>query len=54
MGFMGPKGDQGKLHEVFTTVMQLNLENGAAETKLDAAQQIDNTVVQGLFAGKQR
>jgi NitT/TauT family transport system substrate-binding protein len=54
MEFMGPKGGQGKLHEVFTTVMQLNLENGAAETKLDAAQQIDNTVVQGLFAGKPR
>ena len=29
--------------------MQLNLENGAADTKLDADKQIDPSVIPGLF-----
>ena len=40
---------RGKLYEIFDTVMQLNLENGAADTKLDAAKQIDTSVIQDLF-----
>ena len=34
--YMGKTGERGKLHDIFDTVMQLNLENGAAENKLDA------------------
>jgi NitT/TauT family transport system substrate-binding protein len=46
--YLGKPGERGKLHEIFETVMTLNLENGAAETKLDAAQQIDNSVINQL------
>ena len=35
--YIGAPGKPGKLHEIFDTVMQLNLENGAAETQLDPA-----------------
>lgn len=52
--FMGTNGQRGKLHDVFEEVMQLNLENGAADTKLDSAQQIDNSIVTGLFEGHTR
>jgi hypothetical protein len=34
--------------------MQLNLENGAADNKLEATQQIDNSLIQNLFEGKTR
>ena len=34
-------GKPGKLYGIFDTVMELNLENGAAETKLSASSQID-------------
>ena len=44
----GKAGERGKLHDIFDTVMQLNLENGAAETKLDSNQQIDNAVINTL------
>jgi NitT/TauT family transport system substrate-binding protein len=54
VAYLGTKGGTGKLHEVFDTVMQLNLENGAAEHKLDAKQQIDNSVITGLFDGHKR
>lgn len=54
VAYMGTAGKPGKLTEVFVTVMELNLENGAADTKLDPAQQIDNSVVTGLFDGKTR
>lgn len=43
--YMGATGERGTLHEVFETVMQLNLENGAAETELVAEEQIDNSVI---------
>ena len=48
--YLGKPGERGKLHDIFDTVMQLNLENGAAETKLDSNQQIDNAVI-NLVAG---
>jgi NitT/TauT family transport system substrate-binding protein len=52
--YMGPPGGTGKLHEIFDTIMQLNLENGAADNRLVATQQIDNSVIQNLFEGKTR
>jgi NitT/TauT family transport system substrate-binding protein len=52
--FMGTDGKRGKLHDVFDEVMALNLENGAADTKLDSNQQIDNSIITGLFDGHTR
>jgi NitT/TauT family transport system substrate-binding protein len=52
--FMGQNGQRGKLHDIFDQVMQLNLENGAAEVKLDSNQQIDNSIVTDLFKGHTR
>ena len=43
--YLGKAGERGKLHDIFDTVMELNLENGAADTKLDSNQQIDNAVI---------
>jgi NitT/TauT family transport system substrate-binding protein len=43
--YLGKTGERGKLHDIFDTVMQLNLENGAADNKLDSNQQIDNAVI---------
>ncbi len=39
--YIGSKDKPGKLYGIFDTVMALNLENGAADVKLQAAQQID-------------
>ncbi len=38
-------GQRGKLQDIFDEVMQLNLDNGAADNKLDSNQQIDNSVI---------
>jgi NitT/TauT family transport system substrate-binding protein len=54
VAFMGTGGQPGKLHQVFDSVMELNLEFGAASTKLDAAQQINNSVVTDLFKDAKR
>lgn len=43
--YLGKPGERGKLHDIFDTVMQLNLENGAADNKLDSNQQIDNATI---------
>jgi NitT/TauT family transport system substrate-binding protein len=43
--YLGKPGERGKLHDIFDEVMQLNLDNGAAENKLDSNQQIDNSVI---------
>lgn len=48
--YMGKTGGRGKLHDIFDTVMALNLENGAADNKLDSNQQIDNSVINGIAA----
>jgi NitT/TauT family transport system substrate-binding protein len=48
--YMGAAGQSGTLHEIFDTVMQLNLENGAAETELVAEDQIDNSVINQVNA----
>jgi NitT/TauT family transport system substrate-binding protein len=47
-GYIGTKDKPGRLHEIFDTVMTLNVENGAADAKLDAAQQIDPSVIAKL------
>jgi NitT/TauT family transport system substrate-binding protein len=48
--YLGKTGERGKLHDIFDTVMTLNLENGAADTKLDSNQQIDNSVINQVTA----
>jgi len=44
-GEMGTTAKPGSLYGVFNTLMGLNLENGAATTKLVAAKSIDNAVI---------
>ena len=46
--YLGKPGERGKLHDTFDTIMQLNLENGAADNKLDSNQQIDNATVNAV------
>ena len=46
--YLGKAGARGKLHDIFDEVMQLNLDNGAAENKLDSNQQIDNSVINSV------
>ncbi len=52
--FLGTEGGEGKLHDVFDQVMQLNVEFGAADTVLTASEEIDNAVLTGLFDGHAR
>lgn len=52
--FLGSEGGTGKLHGVFDEVMQLNIDYGAAETVLDPAGEIDNSLLTGLFDGHAR
>ncbi|MBK1840537.1 ABC transporter substrate-binding protein [Azospirillum sp. YIM B02556] len=49
---IGAPGKPGGLYGVFDTVMQLNIENGAADAKLPAAGQIDPSVIAGVTAAK--
>ncbi|MGQ9371293.1 ABC transporter substrate-binding protein [Azospirillum sp. ST 5-10] len=42
---IGAPGQPGRLYGIFDTVMQLNVENGAADAPLPAAGQIDPSVV---------
>lgn len=48
--YMGKAGARGTLHDIFDTVMTLNLENGAADNQLDSNQQIDNSVIDSVAA----
>ena len=52
--FLGTGGGTGKLHGVFDEVMQLNIDFGAADTVLTAAEEIDNSLLTGLFDGHAR
>ncbi len=52
--FLGTEGGPGRLHEVFDQVMQLNIDFGAADTVLDASEEIDNSLLTGLFDGHSR
>jgi len=47
-GYFGKPGEPGSLFKIFEEVMQLNLDNGAADHDLKAAQQIDNSIVAGV------
>ncbi len=47
-GYFGKPGAPGSLYKVFDEVMQLNIENGAADHNLKSAEQIDNSVVSGI------
>jgi NitT/TauT family transport system substrate-binding protein len=48
--YLGKTHERGKLHDIFDTVMTLNLENGAADNKLDSNQQIDNSAINDVAA----
>lgn len=52
--FIGTEAAPGTLYPLFDEVMKLNLDYGAADVKLEAAQQIDPSVVAGLFDGAKR
>lgn len=52
--FLGTDGGAGKLHPVFDEVMQLNIDYGAADTALSAEDEIDNSLLTGLFEGSAR
>ena len=54
VAFLGTEGGTGKLHGVFDQVMQLNIDYGAADTVLNAAEEIDNSLLTGLFDGHAR
>ncbi|HTR18306.1 MAG TPA: ABC transporter substrate-binding protein [Acetobacteraceae bacterium] len=45
---IGKPGAPGTLYGIFDTVMQLNLENGAADHKLSAAHAIDSSIIAGV------
>ncbi|SFV25835.1 NitT/TauT family transport system substrate-binding protein [Hyphomicrobium facile] len=47
-GYFGKPGAPGTLYGTFDEVMQLNIENGAAENNLKAAEQIDNSIVASI------
>lgn len=46
--FIGRPGAPGTLYQSFATVMQLNLENGAADHALEAGQSIDSSVMAAI------
>ncbi len=48
--YFGAPGTKGPIYGVFETLMGLNLENGAASTKLSADKSIDPSVVDSLKA----
>jgi NitT/TauT family transport system substrate-binding protein len=52
--YLGSPGHPGKLYGIFSDVMELNLENGAADQRLDADKQIDNALMPELFKGHTR
>jgi len=54
VSFLGAGAAPGRLHGVFDAVMTLNLEFGAADVALTAADEIDPGVLSGLFDGATR
>lgn len=54
VAFLGTGGGTGKLHGVFDQVMRLNIDYGAADTVLVAGDEIDNSLLTGLFDGQLR
>ncbi len=49
---IGAPGKPGTLYGIFDTVMQLNLDLGAADTKLNAASQIDPSIMAKVTGAK--
>lgn len=54
LSYMGTPGHPGKIYSIFSEVMELNLENGASDVRLDASKQIDNRLIPDLFKGHTR
>ena len=54
VAFLGTPDAPGTLHDAFDQIMELNLEFGAAEVRLDPAREIDPSVLGGLFDGETR
>lgn len=54
VAFLGTGDAKGKLFDVFDTVMKLNVEFGAADAPLVAADEIDTAPLTGLFDGHAR
>lgn len=52
--YLGTSDAPGSLHAAFDQIMDLNLEFGAAEVRLDPAREIDPSVLDGLFDGQTR
>lgn len=46
--YLGEPGKPGRLFGIFDTVMELNLENGAADNRLIATNHIDNSIIAKL------
>lgn len=49
VAFLGTPGAPGTLFAAFDQIMELNLDYGAADVRLDAAGEIDASVLDGLF-----
>lgn len=49
LAYLGTEGSTGTLHPVFDQIMQLNIDFGAADVALVAAEEIDNSLLDGLF-----
>ncbi len=54
VALMGTDGKPGKLHKIFAEVMELNIENNAADAPLDAARQIDNGPITEVWKTRNR
>ncbi len=54
LGYLGTPGHPGRIYPIFSEVMELNLENGASDVRLDADKQIDNRLMPDLFQGHTR
>lgn len=54
LAFLGSSSSPGTLYGFFDQIMELNIEFGAAEVALDAAKEIDSSVINGLFDGAKR
>ena len=54
VAFLGTPDAHATLHDTFDQIMEMNLEFGAAEVRLDPAREIDPSVLGGLFDGETR
>jgi len=52
--FMGLDGEPGTLHALFVEVMTLNLENGAADVRLEPENHIDNRAIGAVWRAWQQ